>query len=514
MKRRPVRRPAVDAELLAAAVRGQTEGVFIARRRLGPRGFTILYANDSLAAMAGLTPGELIGQPHGILHADTAECARLRAWLATLAPGGSHTGEGYLVRRGGTSFYAAWTFSPVFDDTGRARHIVAAYRDISETRRLQEALARAQRLDAVGRLAGGVAHDFNNLVSVINGYCEILRPRLSGHPAALHDVNEIHKAGEKAAVLTRQLLAFGRQQPIHPQTLSLNDVVREHASLLERLLGEAGQLELQLAAVPLYVRADPVHLQQVLLNLTINARDALRDNGRVVLSTAPHETLPGRTRRATDAPPGHYVALTVADNGLGMDTHTQEHLFEPFFTTKAEGKGTGLGLPIVYGIVQQSNGFISVRSAPLTGTTFEILLPAAPTPATPPPRVVVEPPVATRGHETILLVEHDAVLRKMFAGILTADGYRVTAAANLKAALADRTNPARSFQLLIARVSGEAEAAARQLLGRTPDLRVLRLTDTDTVPPLRWLPGQHQTSLTKPFALSELLKATRRLLDA
>ncbi|QYM78916.1 PAS domain S-box protein [Horticoccus luteus] len=513
MKRRPVR-PAVDAELLAAAVRGQAEGVFIARRRLGPRGFTILYANDSLAAMAGLAPGELTGQPHGVLHADAAERERLRTWLATLAPGASLNGEGYLVRRGGTSFYAAWTFSPVFDDAGRAQHIVAIYRDISEKRKLQEALARAQRLDAVGRLAGGVAHDFNNLMSVINGYCEILKPRLGAFPQALHDIEEVHKAGEKAAALTRQLLAFGRRQPMHPQTLSLNDIVRENASLLERLLGETGQLELRLAPAPLYVQADPVHLQQVLLNLTINARDALRDNGRVTISTAPREIVTAHHRRSTDTPPGHYVVLTVADNGTGMDAHTQEHLFEPFFTTKPEGKGTGLGLPIVYGIVQQSNGFITVRSAPLTGATFEILLPATTAPAITPPPALISPPVVTRGNEAILLIEHDEVVRKMFAGILTADGYRVTAAASLKTALAHPARSAPPFKLLIARVSGEAETFARQLLAQLPDLRVLRMTESDTVPALRWWPEQHQTSLTKPFALNELLKATRRVLDA
>lgn len=514
MKTPSARRARVDAALLAAAVRSQTEGVFIARRRLGPRGFTILFANDSLCAMTGHAPGELTGRPHGILHADAGERERVRQWLATLAPGGSLNGEGYLVRRGGSSFYGAWTFSPVFDPDGRASHIVAVYRDTSEKRQLQEALARAQRLDAVGRLAGGVAHDFNNLISVINGYCEILKPRLAAQPEALHDIEEIHKAGEKAAALTRQLLAFGRRQTMHVQTLDLSDVVREHASLLERLVGESGELELALSPEPAWVRADPVQLQQVLLNLTINARDALRDHGRIRITTTLRDVAAGQNRRATDAQPGRYVVLTVADNGTGMDAHTQEHLFEPFFTTKPEGKGTGLGLPIVYGVVQQSGGFISVRSAPLAGTTIEILLPAVEAPARAPSPALVSRAAPCRGNEHVLLVERDEVVRKMVAGILTADGYRVTAGDTLKAASDALPRSAPAPHLLICRIAGDTDALARQLHAQWPELRILRVTDTDTTPPLRWLPEKHQSSLTKPYALSELLKATRRLLDA
>jgi PAS domain S-box-containing protein len=512
------RRPAralPGANLQAAALQALGEGVFIAELR--PRGrLSLVCANPRFCAMTGCTPAELAGRTLEQLHGEKPDCERLHRWLRAKRPAGILTGEGYLVRKDGTTLYAAWSFSRMPAAGGR-RHIVASYRDMTEKRKLQEALMHAQRLDAVGRLAGGVAHDFNNLLSVINGYCEMLAALVAEMPRALHEVNEIHKAGRKAAALTRQLLAFGRRQPMNARVTDLNQVIRDNADILGRLLGGTGQLVLELAPDLGNVRTDPAQFQQVLVNLTINARDALRASGRVVIGTANREIKLAQNRRLTDTPPGRYVGVTVSDNGTGMDEEVRKHLFEPFFTTKPEGQGTGLGLAMVHGVVQQSGGFITVRSEPGAGTTFEILLPAVREPVdrrnAASPFVPVPPPVRRR-HETILLVEEDAVLGKMIAGMLAAEGYRVIEARQPAEAAAGLRGQTRQVELLIANVAGDGEKLARSIYMHQPALRLLNLCNQNDPPTLAWLAPEHQASLPKPFALSELLRTARKLLDA
>ncbi len=503
----------MPASLLAAALCAQSEGVFIAERGGGSRGLKILFVNDSFCTMTGRPAAELVGKPHGMLHLDRADVERLRRWLPRAQPGQPLVGDGFLVRGDGGTISVAWSFDPLFDAKGRVTHVVATYRDQTEKRRLQEALVHAQRLDAVGRLAGGVAHDFNNLLSVINGYCEMLAAHVAANPQALREVAEIHNAGRKATALTQQLLAFSRRQPLNASVLNLNTLVLENVDILRRLLGNAGRLDLELTEGVPNVRTDPAQFQQVLFNLVLNARDALRDHGRIVVSTALREIKAGQNRRTTDTPPGRYVVLSVADNGTGMDAETQKHLFEPFFTTKPEGKGTGLGLALVYGVVQQSSGYISVRSALLVGSTFEVLLPVTSevVAAEPPP---IAPLPSMRGSESVLLVEEDDVVRKMVAGILTADGYRVTAASSF-AGVAREPAPARPFQILIATLDDEGEKFMRRLLETQPALRVLNTSQPETSPtPPADLPVERHASIAKPYALSELLRATRKLLDA
>ena len=502
----------VPARLLAAALRAQSEGVFIASRVCGPKGLRILFVNDSFCHMTGRTAPELMGRPHGVLHADPAEIVRLKRWLRSASPRRSLVGDGFLVRGDGVNISAAWSFDPLVDRRGRLTHVVATYRDQTEKRRLQEALVHAQRLDAVGRLAGGVAHDFNNLLSVINGYCEMLAAHVAANPQALREVAEIHHAGRKAAALTQQLLAFSRRQPLNACVLNLNTLVLDNASILQRLLGNAGRLELELAKSVPNVRTDPAQFQQVLLNLVINARDALRRDGRIIVSTTVRETKSVHSRRATDIPPGRYVALTITDNGTGMDTETQQHLFEPFFTTKPEGKGTGLGLALVYGVVQQSGGYISVRSELLVGSTFEVLLPIVNEPLTEVPAVVA-PLQSMRGTENVLIVEEDEVVRKMVAGILTADGYRVTASKSFIDA--PHVAPAqRPFHLFIGPLAGDGEKFARRLVETYPSLRVLCTAQNDFKLPVPWIAPDRQAIINKPYALNELMRAARTLLDA
>lgn len=483
----------------------------IAERSGGRGRLKIVFANESFCAMSGYAEAELLGESQTMLHGDKADLEKVQRWLRKAAPRQALTGEGFLLRKDGRSVSVAWTFDPLFDGRGRPTHVLATYRDQTEKRRLHEALVHAQRLDAVGRLAGGVAHDFNNLISVINGYCEMLAAHVAANPQALREVAEIHNAGRKAAALTQQLLAFSRRQPLNSRVINLNTLLAENAEILRRLVGAAGFVDLELAEGLANVRTDPAQFQQVILNLVLNARDALRSQGRIVVSTSNREVKAGQNRRTTDTPPGRYVTLTVTDNGTGMDAETQKHLFEPFFTTKPEGKGTGLGLALVYGVVQQSGGYISVRSALLVGSTFEILLPAISEPVDEPPPPVAPLP-SLRGSETVLLVEEDEVVRKMVAGMLTADGYRVTAAKAFSEVAAKGDLP--RVQLLIANLAGDGEKHAKRLLESNPTLRVLCTSQHDFKMPATWLPPQRQACLNKPYALSELLRAARKLLDA
>jgi PAS domain S-box-containing protein len=506
------RPPKVQAALLAAALRAQSEGVFIAERRAGRDPLRLIFVNDAFCRMTGRPAAALVGDSHAVLHADAAELERLHKWLPHAKPGQPIMGDGFLVRADGGTVSVAWSFDPICNARGRVTHVVATYRDQTEKRRLQEALVHAQRLDAVGRLAGGVAHDFNNLLSVINGYCEMLAAHVAANPQALREVAEIHHAGRKAAALTQQLLAFSRRQPLNFRVINLNTLVQSNVEILRKLLGEAGELELQLAENLASVRTDAAQFQQVLFNLVLNARDALRNKGRIVIATANREIKPGLNRRATDTPPGRYVVLSVSDNGTGMDAETQKHLFEPFFTTKPEGKGTGLGLALVYGVVQQSSGYLAVKSELLVGSTFEVLLPASSAAPEEAPATVAPLP-SMRGHESVLLVEDDDVVRKMVAGILTADGYRVTAAKSFGEAQRE-ADPEKPTQLLIASLADDGEKFARKLLAAQPALRVLCTSNNDVKLPLAWLPPARVTLLNKPYALSELLRAARKLLDA
>ncbi len=506
--------PAAPVRLLADALAALGEGVLLAGigwPRGGPR---ILYANDSLCAMTGHSPGELAGQPLGRLHADQSHLADLHRWHRRLLPGQVFSGEGYLACQDGGQLYAAWTFSPVVGAHGKVTHLAATYRDMAAKRRLQDELVHSQRLDAVGRLAGGVAHDFNNLLSVINGYCEILGSKPAVRRQAAREIGEIHRAGRQAAGLVRQLLAFSRRQALDPKVVSLNQLVRDNADILAKLLRPDKNLSLELAAAHDRVRVDPAQLQQVLLNLALNARDALRPGGVAVIQTRHQIVPPGQNRRLNDMPAGRYVVLAIRDDGVGMDEATRSHLFEPFFTTKDPGKGTGLGLALVYGVVQQSGGHILVQSAPGQGATFEIFLPEV-LEALPPPAAALGALPATNGSETILVVEDDTVVRKMVAGILTADGYRVLDARSPGEGLRTARAHGRPVHLVAVDLGlpgGDGEKLARALHAGHGGLRVLA---TGSAEPRRldWIAPDAQGALAKPFALSELLRAVRSLLD-
>jgi PAS domain S-box-containing protein len=506
--------PSLPDRLLADALRAQSQGTFIASGG-GPDGLEIIFANAEFGAMTGYSPSALQGRGHGFLHAVKEDVKKITQWAKTAQPGQPFAGEGFLRRKRGDPIHASWNYSVIPGEPGQPAHVVANYQDTTAKRRLQEALVHAQRLDAVGRLAGGVAHDFNNLLSVINGYSQILVHDLADRPNAQKGIEFIHRAGEKAATLTRQLLAFGRREPLRARVLDLNRFLQDNAEILARLLDEKGRLELALDPKIGRVKTGPAQFQQVLLNLVLNARDALRANGRVVIGTSRRKIRSGLNRRVTDAPPGNYVCLSVSDNGIGMDAETKSQLFEPFFTTKPEGEGTGLGLSLVYGVVQQSGGFINVKSAPRAGAKFEILLPETREAASASEGAKgIEPLPSTRGSETVLLIEEDDVVRKMVAGILTADGYRVVAAANATSAQREARGQPKPVQLLISNLAGDNATLAQGLHEANRRLKVLCTTPREAVTVPAWLKPGRCTYLPKPYALSELLKRVRALLDA
>jgi len=503
---------------LALGLRHLGDGAMIAASRWQRGGLEIFFANEALCAMTGHPAAELVGGNSRLFNGPRSDTTRLRRWLRTLRRGQVHHGEGYVYRKDGTMFYAAWSFSPLDDGPGRPRRLVAVYRDMTEMRRLQDILVHSQRLDAVGQLAGGVAHDFNNLLSVINGYCEILGGRLVENASARRDLEEIHKAGQKAAALTRQLLAFSRRQEMDPKVINLNQVIRELGELLRRLVGPVSTLDLDLAVDLGNIRADPALMQQVVLNLVINARDALPVTGGAVTVRTANATVPAglHSHSASEIQAGRYAMLAVRDTGEGMDLETQRRLFEPFFTTKDPGKGTGLGLSTVYGIVKQSGGYVTVQSDLKVGSTFAVYLPAVSEPADA-REASLAPLPDTRGRETILLFEQDALVGKMVAGILTAEGYEVLAANRPADALAMAKRHGRPIDLLIADVAdpqGPGLELARELQALKPGFRILCTSNLEEARPVSWLPAAHQAHIVKPFALHQVLQRTRELLDA
>ncbi len=389
--------------------------------------------------------------------------------------------------------------------------------DVTEKWLLERQLRMAQKMEAVGRLSGGIAHDFNNLLGVIIGYSQVLKRTLPPGTPFLEHAEEIEKAGQRAASLTRQLLAFSRQQVLAPAVLNINSLISEMEKMLPRLIGEDIEIVIALDPAIGRVKADHGQLEQVVMNLAVNARDAMPDGGKVVITTSNVVLDDAWTRSHPGSKAGDFVMLSVADTGTGIDSETLAHIFEPFFTTKERGKGTGLGLATVYGVVKQSGGYVWVESALGKGTAFEIYLPrieelvSVPEPVAP----IVE---AFRGAETILLVEDADALRKLTHMLLEQHGYRVLVAANGAAALQLVEQKPERINLLLTDVimpglNGRALAGRLELL--QPGLKILYMsgyTDDAIMDHGVLESGTHL--LHKPFSEENLIRKVREVLDA
>ncbi len=402
------------------------------------------------------------------------------------------------------------TSSAILDETGEIRGFRGILRDVTEQRLLEEQLRQSQKMEAVGRLAEGVAHDFNNLLTAINGYSELILVQMSEDDALHEAISEIRKAGKRAAELTRRLLTLSRHQPVSPRKLDLNRVVADMEKLLRRVLGEDVDLETILDPELRAIYVDQGQIEQIILNLAINARDAMTDGGRLTLETTANAGLPGLT--------GEFVQLNVRDTGQGMLEEVRERVFEPFFTTKGQGHNTGLGLSIVYGVIQQVGGHIEVESSVGTGSLFRVFFPPAETAssiATPPGDISAS--TLPRGTETVLLVEDEATVRDLVQRILELQGYRVLAAQDANGAWALCNNLDHRLDLLLTDVvmpKTSGPILAEGLQERFTDLKVLFMSGyTDSHSGVRLLNQQRAAFLPKPFSPEVLAHKVREVLD-
>jgi PAS domain S-box-containing protein len=484
----------------------------------------IVYSTQAQQPTLGYDQGELVGhRVVDLVHPDDGE--RAQALLrSVLAPGAAVTRDALRVRHKNGTWRDLEIAAVNRLDDPIVEAIVVTYHDVTDRKRAEAALRaleeqhrQAQKMEAIGRLASGVAHDFNNLLTAILGSAELLLEDLpADHPGRV-EAEETRKAALRAADLTRQLLAFSRQQVLVPQVLDLNAVVTNVDKMLRRVIGEDVELRTVQAPGIDAVRADPGQLEQVLLNLAVNARDAMPRGGELTIETANVDLDAAYVAEHPAATPGRYVTFAVRDTGTGMDAETQARLFEPFFTTKEKGKGTGLGLATVYGIVKQSGGHISVRSEPGQGTTVTVCLPRVEAPIEPitsPAR----PSGSLRGSETILVVEDQEEVRKLTRRILEARGYRVLVAASGADAVGVAGHAAAPIDLLLTDIimPGMSGHEVALLLGPTqPNMRVLFVsgyTDESIVHPEMLDAGR--AFLAKPFTAEALARKVREVLDA
>jgi signal transduction histidine kinase/ActR/RegA family two-component response regulator len=417
-------------------------------------------------------------------------------------------------RKDGTLYEEDSTIAPVKDVAGRIEYFVEVQRDVTQQVALEERIRQAGKMEAIGRLAGGVAHDFNNQLTVIKGYCDLLLKDLPAECPHREPLEEIARAAERSYTLTQQLLAFSRKQVLFPRVVDLNAVLKDLSRTLGRLIGERVRLRVVASASHPLVEADPGQLQQAIMNLAINARDAMPEGGSLTLETANVELDEKRVGPGSDVPAGRYVMLAVTDTGSGMDEQTSKHIFEPFFTTKETGKGTGLGLSMVHGFVKQSGGRITVYSEVGHGSTFRVYLPEHKAESNLPP---AEPPSReARGKETILVVEDEEPVRKFIVRLLEDRGWRVLTASDADAALVLARDHPGPIHLLISDVvmpGMNGVELACKLREVRPETKVLYITGYAENAVLGdRLGGGECSVLTKPFSGPALSQKVREAL--
>lgn len=476
---------------------------------------TLVYVNEFLASTHGFPVAELTGQPISRLHNDQQQAGLARLLQKLITDGAVDAEEVEHCRRDGSTFPMLMTGQVVKDANGVAQCFTTSAIDLSERKALENQLRQAQKMESVGRLAGGVAHDFNNMLGVILGHADLVIEQLEPETVLNLHLAEIRKAAARSVELTRQLLAFARKQTIAPQVLELNEVVAGMLNMLKRLMGENINLEWTPGAELWRVYLDPSQIDQILANLCVNARDAINGHGRMSVATRNHSVVPGAG--ANPEVLGDYVVLSVSDTGCGMDKETLSHLFEPFFTTKEVGKGTGLGLATVYGCVKQNGGFIEVASEPGRGTSFNVYLPrwtgrflqARNAPAT---------NRALGGRETILVVEDEPAILSLATKVLQRLGYTVLAANTPYGALRLAREHSGAIHLLMTDVvmpEMNGRDLAKELLKSYPKLKRLFMSGytADVIAPQGVLAeGVH--FIPKPFSANDLATKVRNVCDS
>ncbi len=474
----------------------------------------ILLCNEAFAKMFGYdAPHELIGLEAASFYADADERPRV---LATLRESGRlRNVELRMRRRDGKSVWVLANLT-LHQAAGGEVRIENTVIDVSDRKVLEQQLWQAQKLDALGGLAGGVAHDFNNILTAVVGYADLVRQDLAPGDPHAEDMDEIIKASGRAAALTRQLLAFSRRQPFEPRAVRLDRVVTDLERMLRRLLGPDVRLVTSGAAEPAAVWADPNQIEQVIMNLAVNSRDAMPTGGTLTIETRTVQLDERYPLERADLAPGHYVMLAVSDTGSGMDQATLARVFEPFFTTKEKGKGTGLGLATVYGIVKQSKGAILVYSEPDVGTTFKCYFPTTDAAVRTSGPTVAAPP--RDGHETILLVEDEAPIRVLAVSALERQGYHVLQAADGETAMHIAATHQGPIHLVLSDgvLSGlRVPELLRRLRAQRPETRILLMSGYSQEAVFQNEIVEPDTAfLAKPFTVRQLSERVREALDA
>jgi two-component system cell cycle sensor histidine kinase/response regulator CckA len=499
-----------DRALLAVS-----EGILITDPRQPDN--PIVFASPGFERLTGYAASEVVGLNCRFLQGKDTNpdtVAEIRSAIRAARP---CSVELLNYRKDGSPFWIALSISPVRDNEGEVTHFVGVQTDVTDRKRIEEQLRQAQKMEAVGQLAGGVAHDFNNLLTVINGYGEMLLNQLSNNDSLREAVSEMTKAGERAAALTRQLLAFSRKQVLAPSVLDLNSVVIDLEKMLRRIIGEDIRLTTKLQSPLDPVKVDRGQMEQVILNLVVNARDAMPKGGQLLLQTRNVYLSEEYTRDHPYTRPGHYVVFAVSDTGHGMTPEVKAHIFEPFFTTKGPGVGTGLGLATVYGIVKQSGGSIEVISGPGAGTTFEIYLPRVERAMRTSKSQAGTKRPAPLGSETVLLVEDEDAVRTLSKLILRQSGYTILEASNAEEALAVARRHTQAIHLVVTDVV-MPEVGGRELTERLldihPEMRVLFVSGyTDDAVFRHGVSEAEVNFLQKPFTPLALASKVREVLD-
>lgn len=492
----------------------------------GMRDWTLRFFGAGIRGMTGYAPEEFLCREidwRRVVHPDDLPGLKERFRTAVAAKEKTVRVEYRIVRRDGTQRWIEDSRRIIYDEDGRFSHVDGLLMDITERKAMEddlrkssEMLRQSQKMEAVGRLAGGVAHDFNNILTVIGGYSDLLAQRLPPDSHHRREVEEIRKAAIRASSLTRQLLAFSRKQSFSPGIADLNEVVSGMEKMMRRLIGENIDLVTVLRPGLWNVRVDTGQIEQVLLNLVVNARDAMSGTGRILIETE-NGGIDGETAaRWGFGSPGEYVVLSVRDNGCGMDGETLRHIFEPFFTTKEQGKGTGLGLATAYGIVKQSDGYITVESRPGEGSTFRVFLPRCNARRDSCAAKAGDGGIPV-GKGTILLVEDDAMVRGCMRAALSSGGYDLIETADGEEAVAVLRGSGRPIDLVITDII-MPKMGGRELkewIGENrPGVKVLFVSGyvgDVSFPEVRF--GKGESFLQKPFVQEELLRAVRKAME-
>jgi PAS domain S-box-containing protein len=495
---------------LVTAIEQSAEAVVITNTR-----GEIEYVNPAFTRATGYKREEVLGRNPRILKSGRHDEEFYKKLWSTILAGQLWQGEIVNQRKDGSLYTEQMSIAPVRGAQGEVTHFIATKQDITERKILESQLQQAAKIEAVGRLAGGVAHDFNNLLTIINGYAELLQDELASDETLSGYVKEIHGSGERAAALTRQLLAFSRRQVLAPQILNLNQVISDLENMLRRLIGEDIELLSILSSSLGFIKADPGQIEQVIMNLAVNARDAMPLGGKLTIETRNVDLDANYAHNHPTVKPSNHVMLAVSDTGAGMTPEIREHIFEPFFTTKEKGKGTGLGLATVYGIVKQSEGSIWVYSEPGQGTVFKVYFPAV-TEGSPVREHAAAETGAEQGSETILVVEDEAGVRSLVQMALSSVGYHVLETTDPEHALSVCAHHEGSIDLLLTDVvmpQMSGPMVAEKVITLRPEIKVLYMSGyTDDAIVHHGVLSQEMPFIQKPFSPPALRKKIREVL--